>query len=89
MAQLLRGMLVALCIVASVFFARFYRKSRDRFFALFAVAFGMLGLNWVGAAVLETHAQPEARQWVFLVRLLAFVVILVAIADKNRTRGSA
>jgi hypothetical protein len=86
-AQFIRGILVATSIIAAVFFARFYRKSRDRFFALFSLAFGILALNWLGTALIAP--EQEARQWVFVVRLLAFLVILAAIVDKNRGRGSS
>jgi len=74
-------MLIALALVAALFFARFYRRSRDTFFLLFAAAFALLACNW-GAVSLLGPAD-EARAWAFLVRLLAFVLILVAIVWKN------
>jgi hypothetical protein len=67
---------------AAVFFARFWRETRDRLFALFALAFLAMAVNWVGLAA--TAVDDEARTYFYLVRLLAFVLILAAVVDKNR-----
>lgn len=80
------GMIVMACAVVGLFFLRFYRQTRDRIFALFAAAFCVLALNW---AALSFAKQDEVRTWLYAVRLAAFVVILLAIADKNRTHGKA
>jgi len=64
-------------------FLRFWRDTRDRFFALFALAFWALTLNYVGLAV--TDPPHEARTLFYLVRLVAFVLIIAAIVDKNRS----
>jgi hypothetical protein len=69
---------------AAVFFLRFWRESRDRLFALFAAAFLAMAVNWIGLAA--TAPEDEARTWFFLARLLAFVLILAAVVDKNRAR---
>ena len=50
---------------------------------MFAVAFWLLGSNWLALAFVK---QDEVRTVLYLVRLLAFVLILVAIIDKNRPR---
>lgn len=70
---------------AAIFFLRFWRQTADRFFALFAVAFLLLALNY-GAlgAIAPTH---EERSLLYLLRLAAFLVILAAIVMKNRGRG--
>lgn len=71
-------------IVAGLFFLRFWKEARERLFAMFAVAFFVLGVNRV---LLTYFAEPhEARTWLFLARLLAYLLILVAIIDKNRER---
>lgn len=82
---LLRGMLVALATVAALFFVRFYRRSRDRFFLFFAAAFTLLAVNWVAVSLLAP--EHEARAWAFVVRLLAFLLILVGIVLKNLEKG--
>ncbi|HEV2295551.1 MAG TPA: DUF5985 family protein [Tepidisphaeraceae bacterium] len=75
------GGLVMGCFVAALFFLRFWRKTRDRLFAIFAVAFSLLGANWLGLAFTQEN---ETNTWYYAVRLLAFVLILFAIIDKNR-----
>jgi uncharacterized membrane protein YcjF (UPF0283 family) len=79
------GAIVTCCVVAATFFLRFWRKTRDRLFALFAAAFFLLAVNWVALAFTR---RDEMRTALYVVRLLAFVVILVAIADKNRSRAA-
>jgi hypothetical protein len=71
------------CFVIGVFFLRFWRATHDRLFAMFAVAFWVLGGDWLGLAL--TRMRPESQTPLYLVRLVAFVLIIVAIADKNRT----
>jgi prolipoprotein diacylglyceryltransferase len=63
----------------SLYFLRFYRRTGDRLFAVFALAFLVFALNRV---LLET-VNDETATWVYLVRLAAFVAILSAIVDKN------
>ena len=81
--QTVYGALVMGCAVIGVFFLRFWRTTRDRLFAMFALAFWALGLNWLGLAVLTRT--DEARTAFYVVRLAAFVLILLAIVDKNRS----
>jgi hypothetical protein len=71
---------------AGLFFLRFWRETRDRFFALFAAAFWCLTLNWIGLAL--TEPPDEARTLWYLVRLIAFVLIIAAIIDKNRSAST-
>ena len=79
--EFMLGGLVMGCFVAGLFFLRFWRKTRDRLFAIFAIAFWLLGLNWLALAF---TTQDEVKTWYYAVRLLAFVLILFAILDKNR-----
>jgi peptidoglycan/LPS O-acetylase OafA/YrhL len=67
---------------AGVLLLRFWRQTRDRFFALFAAALWLLALNYVGLGLLGST--DETRHFVYLVRLIAFVVLIAAIIDKNR-----
>lgn len=76
------GATVMGCILAAVFFARFWATTRDRFFGFFTAAFVLLAVNWV--RVLQVHASNESRHLVYLFRLVAFVLIVIAIIDKNR-----
>lgn len=82
--QFLTGVLVTACAVAGLFFVRFWRRTSDRLFGIFAVAFWLLGINWLALAF-TTRDEIQTR-WYFL-RLLAFLLILAAIIDKNRSRA--
>ena len=81
----LTGALAALDLVIALFFLRFHARTRDRLFALFATAFGILGVQ----RILLTLASDwgEDTVWLYGLRLLAFVLIIAAIVDKNRGAG--
>lgn len=74
------GASAALSFVAALFFLRFWRATGDRFFALFAVAFVVFGGNRIALTVVV----QEHKTWIYLLRLIAFALILAAIVDKNR-----
>lgn len=81
MTPFLSGAVTLGYLIAGVFFLRFWRKTSDRFFVAFAAAFFLLALNqalahWLGAA-------DERVAYTYLLRVLAFVVILAAIVAKN------
>lgn len=71
----------------ALFFLRFWKRTREELFLAFAVAFLLLG---AGQTILALANIPtEERGSIYLLRLLAFLLILVAIYRKNRqaTRG--
>jgi hypothetical protein len=72
--------------IAGLFFLRFWSRTRDTLFAVFAVAFWLLALNQGVAALAEVPREDQA--WIYLLRLLAFLLIIVAIVRKN-LRGRA
>jgi hypothetical protein len=68
--------------VCALFFLRFWRRTREELFLAFALAFLLLG---VGQTVLDLANIPtEERGSLYLLRLFAFLLILVAIYRKNR-----
>jgi len=77
----LSGVLTMGYLVASIFFLRFHRQSGDRLFAWFSAAFFILAVQRVLVVALATSEYAEV---VYVVRLLAFVLILIAIWDRNR-----
>ena len=83
---LISGAIVMGYAVAGLFFLRFWRETRDRLFAIFAAAFWLLGLQRLALAALPLA--PEEATWLYVARLLAFLLILWAIVDKNRARSS-
>lgn len=82
MNQFLLGALAMAFLVVSRFFGRFYGRTRDRFFAFLCAAFAIMSVNQL--ALLVFGEVSEYRSWLHLVRLLAFVLILIGIWDKNR-----
>lgn len=82
MSSFLLGALALGFFAAASFFLRFFARTRDRFFAYFAAAFGIMSANQVALAALGEDS--EHNSWLYLVRLAAFLVILYAIYDKNR-----
>lgn len=69
--------------LAGIFFLRFWKKTREELFIAFTLAFWLLGLN---QALIELANIPvEERSWLYLLRLCAFMLILIAIWRKNRT----
>lgn len=73
------------CGVAGLFFLRFWHRTHDRLFLIFALAFWTLGL--VRVALLLSGGVSESRMYIYLFRLLAYALIVVAIIDKNRSGG--
>jgi hypothetical protein len=70
--------------VVAVFFFRFWRDTRDRLFAIFASSFVLLGVTRLGLAM--SQKESEVNTYWYWVRLAAFLLILLAIADKNFQR---
>ena len=70
--------------VASLFFLRFWRTTRDRLFAAFAAAFALMSLNQGLPALLNTPLDEQSP--FFLLRLVAFLLIIAAIVGKNLGR---
>jgi Family of unknown function (DUF5985) len=83
--EFLSGAVTLGFLVGALFFLRFWRRTRDRLFLAFAVAFVLLALNqaaaqWLGAA-------DERVGYAYVLRVIGFVLILAAIVDKNLARS--
>jgi len=78
--------LQGICAVAAwavgLFFLRFWRESRDQFFAYFAIGFWLMATTWALLGLESPTA--ENRPYIYGLRLLAFLLIIAAIVDKNR-----
>lgn len=75
---------VAATAIAIIFWS-FHRRRHDRFFALFAVAFAAMGINRALLLVVEDRGETETI--VYLLRAVAFALIIVAVVDRNRARA--
>jgi uncharacterized membrane protein HdeD (DUF308 family) len=73
-------------ITIGVFFLRFWKDTRDRFFLFFAISFLLEGVNRVALGLV---ADPnEDRPIFYIVRFLSFIIICIAIIEKNRTKST-
>ena len=78
----LSGAVALAFAVCALFFLRFWRRTREELFLAFALAFLLLG---IGQTVLALANIPtEERSSIYLLRLAAFLLILIAIYRKNR-----
>ena len=84
MSEFLQGATMLASLGVAVFFLRFWRRTGDRFFAVFAAAFGVFAVNRLLLATLAEDS--EARTWVYLMRAAVFLMIAAAILDKNYGR---
>ena len=82
MNALLVGGIATLSLTAALFFLHFYRVTRDRFFLYFALSFALEGVNRVLLYV--SVGLNEDAPLYFVIRLVAYGLILAAIAQKNR-----
>ena len=67
--------------VAGTFFLRFFAVTGDRLFASFAIAFWLLAISQALVSVLSIG--NEAGSAIYLLRLIAFVFMILAIVSKN------
>ena len=84
---LLSGMLATGYFVAALYFLRFFRDTKDRLFSFFALAFFILGAQRIASVV--AMQWTENTLWIYGMRLVAFLLILYAIIDKNRPSKTA
>ncbi|RYY94019.1 MAG: hypothetical protein EOO24_25625 [Comamonadaceae bacterium] len=84
MAEMLTGAIALGWLVAGLFFFRFWRHTRDRFFLWFALSFWLESANRVALGVIANA--NEGHPGFYLVRLLSYSLILLAIWQKNRPR---
>ncbi len=82
MAFFLSGCAMLGAWVAGVHFFRFWLKSRDRLFFMFGVSFWLMSLERLVLAF--TSPWREEYSYVYIIRLIAFLIIIIAVVDKNR-----
>ena len=78
----LLGVLVTSSLVAAGFFLKFWKQTRDLLFLGFGAAFLIEGVNRIAFLFVDN---PQAgNNLLYGIRLLSYLVILAAIANKNR-----
>lgn len=82
LSDFLSGAITMGFLLGGLFFLRFWRQTSDQLFLTFAVAFWLLGI--VQALLALSPIGAEERSWLYVVRLLAFLLIAGSIIRKNR-----
>ncbi|MCC6492613.1 MAG: hypothetical protein IT424_06305 [Pirellulales bacterium] len=82
MEDFIMGAITMASAVVALFFLRFWRDTGDRLFGMFALSFLLLGITRLGLAL--SHDTAEGHTMWYWVRFAAFLLILIAIVDKNR-----
>lgn len=78
----LQGICAATALAVGLLFFRFWRETADRLFAYFGAAFALLAVSWTLLALVP--AGHESRPYIYVVRLVSFLLIIAAIVEKNR-----
>jgi hypothetical protein len=81
---LVAGGLTVGFLVLAAFFLRFWGRTRDSLFLAFSAAFALMAVNQALPVVL--HIPQEERGGIYLIRLAAFLLIIVAVVGKNLRR---
>ena len=76
---MLLGAISMASLIAGLFFLRFWKDTGDRFFLFFAVSFLIEGVN--RAALGFSDDPNEGRPFLYFVRVLSFLLILIAIIE--------
>jgi hypothetical protein len=80
---LLTGAIGMASLIAALFFLRFWKTTHDRFFLYFAVSFLIQGVN---RFFLVQGAQASDDTPIgYLFRLISYMLIVIAVIDKNRS----
>lgn len=66
----------------ALFFIRFWRRTREQLFLAFSLSFTLLGIGQTVVALAQIPTEEKGA--LYLIRLTAFLLILVAIYRKNR-----
>jgi hypothetical protein len=82
----LSGITVTTFTASGAFFFKFYRTSRDPFYLLFCLACWLLAFERIAILIVIGPSQTSEKSapWVYLMRLTAFTLIMLAVYNKNR-----
>jgi NADH:ubiquinone oxidoreductase subunit 3 (subunit A) len=80
MNTFLNGIIFASAFAATVFFFNSWKKTRDQLFLCFSLAFALFGIERIVLSFWSIGLKYD----VYLIRLVAFLLILIAIGLKNR-----
>lgn len=86
MNELLSGAVAMASLVIALFFLRFWRDSRDRFFLYFALSFLAQAGDRVVATLPVFIGLDDNNPMIYSIRLLAYGLIIWAVLEKNWPR---
>jgi hypothetical protein len=84
MLDFFTGALTMTYVLAAAYFVHFWRRSGERLFIVFGIAFGLLALNQFAISLIG--ASDERGSYAYVLRVIAFLLIAAAIVDKNLVR---
>jgi hypothetical protein len=82
LTAVLAGAVATASFVAALFFLKYWSQTRDSFFLLFALAFGIDALSRFVLGIARVSDENEPLY--YIPRLVAFSLIILAIVLKNR-----
>jgi len=82
MNEMLLGAIAVASFVVGLFFLRYWLSTGDRFFLWFMLSFWLEAANRVGMGLARSWSEDSPVHYV--VRLLSYALILVAIWGKNK-----
>jgi uncharacterized membrane protein HdeD (DUF308 family) len=85
LTAVLAGAVAMASFVAALFFLKYWRRTRDSFFLLFALAFGVDAVSRFVLGI--ARVSDESEPLYYIPRLLAFSLIILAIVLKNRPQN--
>jgi len=80
--QMLSGAIIMAALTIALFFLRYWKQTGDRFFLYFALSFFLTALERLIAAAYDLTSLDVPT--LYLIRLLSYGLILIAIVRKNR-----
>lgn len=86
--QFIAGAITLGHLVGGMYFLRFWKRSQDRLFLFFGLAFFVFSAQRI-ALLLAGQTDERASVFLYGLRLVGFLLILIAIADKNRASKAA
>jgi hypothetical protein len=82
----LLGAIAMASLTLGLFFLRFWKDTGDRLFMFFAMSFLLEGLSRTALAF--SYYRNEEQPFFYFVRFLSYVLILIGIVNKNRTKNA-
>jgi Family of unknown function (DUF5985) len=82
MSDFLAGLVTMGYLTAAVFFLKFWRRTTDRLFLAFFIAFLLFGFEQ--GLLFWARVGREEQSWFYLLRIIGFACIIAGVIDKNR-----